>query len=132
MIDFETLARPASPNTYLVAPAALCREATPDEIAPRFSQDAPAVRDAFLKVVAAQPRVTPGPKDEARLRYEFVQRSAVFRFPDTISVQFIPLETGGSTLAIYSRSKVGYSDMGVNRKRVQSWLGALDAALAQR
>jgi len=129
MIDFATLTLPPSPNTYLVAPPGLCRAAEPHEAAPRYTQSAPVVRDAFLRVVAKQPRVTAGDKDEAGLQYEFVQRSAVFRFPDTVTVRFIPLAEGGATLAIYSRSKVGYSDMGVNRKRVQGWLVALDAEL---
>jgi len=131
MIAFETLERPASPNTFLVAPPGLCRNATPDLAGPRFPQDAPAVRDAFLRMVAHQPRVTYGAKDEAGLQYEFVQRSAVFRFPDTVTVRFIPLEAGGSTLAAYSSSKVGYSDMGVNAKRMQAWLAALDVELQQ-
>ncbi|MBU6372828.1 MAG: DUF1499 domain-containing protein [Alphaproteobacteria bacterium] len=127
MIDFATLERPPSPNTYLVAPPGLCRAAEPELAAPKFPQAAPVVRDAFFRMAAKQPRVTYGAKDDTGLQYELVQRSALFRFPDTITVRFIPLAEGGSTLAIYSRSQVGYSDMGVNRKRVQAWLAALDA-----
>jgi uncharacterized protein (DUF1499 family) len=35
----------------------------------------------------------------------------------------------GSTLAIYSRSLIGRSDLGVNRARVTRWLAALEASL---
>ena len=41
------------------------------------------------------------------------------------------LETGdGSSLAIYSRSQIGKSDLGVNRKRVTDLLDALDKRVA--
>jgi uncharacterized protein (DUF1499 family) len=132
MIDFATLTLPASPNTYLIAPPGLCRAATPHEAAPVFAQDAPAVRAAFAKVAMGEPRVTAEGRDDAGLADDYVQRSALMRFPDTISVRFIPLEAGGSTLALYSRSKVGYSDMGVNKKRVQRWMTLLKAELGAR
>ncbi|NNU80814.1 DUF1499 domain-containing protein [Halovulum dunhuangense] len=33
----------------------------------------------------------------------------------------------GATIAIYSRSRFGYGDMGVNEARVNAWLGALQS-----
>lgn len=126
MIDFATLQRPSSPNTCLVAPPGLCGAAEADSAAPKFPYPAAHVRDAFFRMVGRQPRVTHGAKDEAGLQYEVIQRSAFWRFPDSITVRFIPLPEGGSTLAIYSRSLTGYSDFGVNRKRVEAWLAALD------
>jgi uncharacterized protein (DUF1499 family) len=44
------------------------------------------------------------------------------RFPDTINVLIIPISADASTLALYSRSQIGYSDWGVNRKRLERWL----------
>ena len=58
----------------------------------------------------------------------YVQRSLVFRFPDTIWIQVLPLDANRSTLAIYSRSAYGRYDFGVNRSRVQAWLAAIVAA----
>ncbi len=60
---------------------------------------------------------------------EFEQRSFLFRFPDLVSVRFLPLGESQSTLVIYSRSLLGYSDLGVNRSRVRNWLDALDKSL---
>lgn len=60
-----------------------------------------------------------------RLRY--VQRTAIMHFPDTISVRFIDLGPGKATLAIYSRSQIGYSDVGANKARVLRWLALLQA-----
>ena len=59
----------------------------------------------------------------------YVQRSAVFRFPDTIWVQPVALPQGSSVI-IYSRSNYGYGDFGVNRERVGLWLDLLREALA--
>ena len=47
------------------------------------------------------------------------------RYPDSITVRFLPLEEGRSTLAIYSRSHYGRSDFGVNKERVDGWLASL-------
>ncbi|MEM8869365.1 MAG: DUF1499 domain-containing protein, partial [Pseudomonadota bacterium] len=50
------------------------------------------------------------------------------QLPDYISARFYNLEdTGQSTLAIYSRSRFGYGDLGVNGARVRAWLGAIDS-----
>ena len=56
-----------------------------------------------------------------------VQRSRIFRFPDTVTVQLFPLPDGGSTLAIYSHSNYGRSDLGVNADRVRRWLVLIEA-----
>ena len=49
------------------------------------------------------------------------------RYKDDISILVLPArgEESGSELAIYSRSRVGYSDMGANRKRVLGLLKRL-------
>ncbi len=61
------------------------------------------------------------------LRLVLVQRSAFFRFPDTITLQVFPLPDGGSTLAVYSQSNYGHGDFGVNKDRVRDWIGLIDA-----
>jgi hypothetical protein len=71
---------------------------------------------------AARTQVVAGSVDEGMVTY--VQRSAVFGFPDYVTVKAIETE-GGSALIIWSRSRYGYSDMGVNRERVESWLAQI-------
>jgi uncharacterized protein (DUF1499 family) len=131
MIDFAALKRPASPNTYLVAPPGLCANATPDQDAPVFAAPAERVRDAFLRLMRGQARVSEGPANTDPLAYDFVETTPLMRFKDDISVRFLPLDGGRSTLAIYSRSRLGYSDMGTNRKRITGWLAALHSAIGQ-
>ena len=127
MLDLVMLELTEKPNQYLVAPANYCQKASPHREAPTYDVPATVLRDAWLKVVEKQPRTTQTAGDDSALQYDFVQRSAIMRYPDTVTVRFLPLEDSRSTLAIYSRSKYGYSDLGVNKKRIDNWLDALEA-----
>jgi len=66
-----------------------------------------------------------------RRQAQWVERSALARFPDIIAAELVP-GPAGAGLFLYSRSLFGWSDFGVNRRRVAAWLAALDAALRQR
>ena len=81
------------------------------------------LRRRWQDLVAAQPRVEVLAETDRQIDY--VQRSARFRFPDVVTVRFIPVSPSQSTLAIFSRSLYGRSDFGVNRARIESWLSAL-------
>lgn len=134
-VDFAGLERKASPNQYLVAPEGLTPRAKPDAESPVFALPPEGLRDAFLAVVAEAPRTRLLNRSADGLHLTLVQRSALLRFPDYIdvSIQPAPGEGGdGSTIAIYSRSRFGYSDLGVNRKRVEDWMSALETRVASR
>jgi len=64
----------------------------------------------------------------AQLHISYVAKSKWLGFPDYISAKFIALTPEKSTLSIHSRSRFGYSDMGVNESRVQRWLTALNGS----
>lgn len=128
-VDFATLIRPGTPNTFLMAPEGYCRAAKVDQGPPTFAVTPARLRHAFLGVVIGQPRVSHTLADEPLLYDDFVVRSALFRFPDLISVQFLPHGKGGSTLALYSRSVYGRSDLGVNRARSLRWLKLVESAV---
>ena len=49
----------------------------------------------------------------------------MLNFPDLITAQIGEAGPGRSTLVLYSRSVYGYSDLGVNRQRLTSWLAAV-------
>ncbi len=125
MIDFRNLQLKRTPNQYLVAPQGFAT-ATPHRQSPEFPWPAAELARRFRAVAIAEPRVTPLAEAAGGLQFELVQRSALFRFPDTISVEVLPLAEARSTLAIYSRSRYGHSDFGVNRKRIDRWLARLD------
>ena len=128
-VEFASLKRPSTPNTFLMAPDGLCKAAKVDQEPPVFALSPAKLRQAFLSVVIAQPRVSHSLADEPELYDDFVVRSALFGFPDLVSVQFLPHGKGQATLALYSRSVYGRSDLGVNRARSLRWLKWLDAAV---
>lgn len=127
-VRFETLRRSTRPNDALACPRELC-EITPDVVAPVFAVDVARLRAAFTVAVAGEARIQRVAGADDDLAQRFVQRSDLMRYPDTVDVRFIELGDNRSTLAIYSRSQIGYRDMGVNRARVDRLIAALVARL---
>ena len=113
-------------NQYLVAPRGHTAD-EPHRIAPVFDRPVEALASDFRRHALAQPRVRLLEVSVDGRRLELVQRSRIFRFPDRISVEFLPLEDERSTLAIYSPTKYGSTDFGVNRQTNAAWLAAIGA-----
>jgi uncharacterized protein (DUF1499 family) len=130
-VDFATLVRPSSPNTYLVCPKERCA-AVPDEEGSIYAVPAAQLFEQARTLLAAEPRTEVVQEQAEAFRLVLIQRSAFFRFPDTITLQVFALPDGTSTLAIYSQSNYGYGDFGVNKDRVRAWLGLIDAQVARR
>jgi uncharacterized protein (DUF1499 family) len=130
-VDFATLVRPTSPNTYLVCPKHRCAAAA-DEEAPIYAAPAAQLFERARTLLAAERRTELVQDQPEVLRLVLVQRSAFFRFPDTITVQVFPLPDGGSTLAIYSQSNYGHGDFGVNKDRVRAWIALVDPRIGRR
>jgi uncharacterized protein (DUF1499 family) len=118
--DLATLSPPNSPNNWLVAPPT----------APVFDQPPGQLAKSWIAVVEKQPRTTVLGISQDGLQVEAQQRSAVFGFTDRISARFVPVAPARSTLIAYSRSLVGYWDLGVNRNRLQRWLTDLKKEVA--
>ena len=127
LIDMKHLTRPASPNSALAAPAD--SQPAPDVVTPRFPVPAPRLYDILLAVAAQQPRTFLAAQYVTELQAQFVARSAVLNFPDLISAQVAEAGPGASTLILYSHSVYGYSDFGVNRKRLGTWLAAITSKI---
>jgi diketogulonate reductase-like aldo/keto reductase len=119
-VDFESLQFTDKPNEFLMCPPDLCNGQSESPVYELSVQD---LHERWEDIVAAQPRVEL--LAENSQQFDYVQRSARFRFPDIITVRLISVSPAQSTLAIYSRSVYGESDFGVNRKRVEAWLSAL-------
>ena len=80
-----------------------------------FSGPAAAAMQRLAAIVRSLPRATVVSATETYLHAEF--RSAVFRFVD--DVEFFADETAG-VIHVRSASRVGSSDFGVNRRRVDA------------
>lgn len=69
---------------------------------------------ALLEVLAALPRTTVATKTDGYLHAE--SHSAIFGFVDDVEFQLRP---AGKIIAVRSASRMGYWDLGVNRRRVE-------------
>ena len=128
VIDFSTLQRPRSPNTYLVCSNDFSAS-TPDQEAPIFPSPLKDLIRAWNTMIANQPRTEEIYKQDDGLLRTFVQRTKLVRFPDVISVEFVSLTDRSSTLALYSQSQYGYNDFGANQRRAKAWLSDLTICL---
>jgi uncharacterized protein (DUF1499 family) len=130
-VDFQTLERRAAPNDALACPPDLCAHARPDIVPPIYP-----VSGERLRRIAAEAALTdPDTQPVFAARWEdhdrYLARSRTLRFPDTIDVLVIVRSENRATLALYSRSQIGYRDFGVNRARIERWLARIGAAVAR-
>lgn len=121
-VDPLTVEKPAEPNHYLLRPEG------GDAPAPVFSAELRTVAAELQEVAAEMPRTEVLLGSAAEGHMTFIARSRLMGFPDFVTIKLLEDESG-TTLVIFSRSKYGYSDMGVNQERVEGWLEALEARL---
>lgn len=128
-IDFATLKKPRKPNSYLMCPSDYCLYPGKDE-SPEFQRPAQDLAKLFEKLALAQERTEKVSEVEKQgdIQMDFVQYSALIGYPDTITVRFIDLPKGKSTLAIFSRAHYGYRDFKVNENRIKIWMEKLQAS----
>ena len=117
-ITFKSLKRPPKPNTCLVAPDNHCLAAKPDFAPPVMIMTARGLFSRMSEVIASERRWGNIEADSESYRIKFVATTGLMRFKDDVDIEIIPVDEGKATFAIYSRSRVGYSDLGANRKRV--------------
>ncbi len=122
-VEFATLVLPPSPNTCLLTPTTapgaghLHRE--PFAVSP---EDALA---AIRAVAAAMPRTFPLAEFPERRQVQWVARTPLMNYPDIVVAEVAPAGAG-TGLWLYSRSLLGWSDLGANRARVTAWLAAFE------
>jgi len=123
---FAELKRPETPNHWMVAPPGF--PGRPDAIAPAFPVPVGSLRAAFREMLRQMPGAEIVVETEQGLHV--VATTRIFRFRDDVRVQFIAIDTRQSTLALYSASRVGYWDLGANRRRIEDWLARTAQVLA--
>ncbi len=127
-IAIRDLRAPLPENGALACPPGYC-DVAGAMTSPVFAVAADRLRWDFVRVTAGEPRVITL-KDEPR-RIVVLQRSALFRFPDIVIAEFVPLGPDRSSVAVYSHARYGRADFGVNRNRVERWLKRLGTLAAQ-
>ncbi len=113
---------------YLVAPKAAAATA-PNVEGEIFDATPRDVMIAFDEVAMSAPRTKLAAGSPTDMWATYVQRSKYMRFPDYISVTAIGTPDGRATVAVFSQSIYGANDLGVNKARIDLWLGQLSEAL---
>ena len=131
-VDPLTSMGTGNPNWYRMVPAdaQVDRDPKRDAAPPTFQASAAEVGAAFDAVATSEARVEVIAGSAAAGFVTYVQRSQLFGFPDFISVKFIDLPSGGSTIAVFSRARDGKSDLDVNKKRVTRWVEQTQSRIA--
>jgi uncharacterized protein (DUF1499 family) len=119
-LDPAALTLRGTPNEYLAAvPGATA--AAPHLLAAIHPQSPRALLACFDAIARARPRVAVVAGDVDSLMITYVQRSRIVGFPDYLTVKAVGTR-GGAGLIVYSRSRYGHGDFGVNLARVVAWL----------
>jgi uncharacterized protein (DUF1499 family) len=125
-LEFATLQPGKSPNSALACAADICPLATLSR--PEFSFAASAER-----VAAALHRLEPSaqtktePSGDIRVRYVAV--TPLMRFRDDVDVLIRPVSQQRARMGVYSRSRIGVSDLGANAARIRALETRLAAVL---
>jgi uncharacterized protein (DUF1499 family) len=128
-LDFAALQLPASPNTCLVAPPGGHGQA--HITVPPLPVDAATAWPVLRALGDGLPRVFRYGEWPERRQAQWVARTPLMNYPDIVTAELVP-DPAGAGLFLYSRSLFGWSDLGVNRRRVEAWLAALEAGLRRR
>ena len=124
IVDFAARKSAGRDNVFAACPRLFCTPPANVE-SPAFDVGWERLLDYWRELIDAQRDVELVAEDRKSRRLTYIQRTPVLRFPDVITVEFVPLDDGRSSLAIDSRSRYGKSDFGVNRRRVTEWLDLL-------
>ena len=124
MFDLKDLQRKSNSRSCLSAPKGWRDDC--DRISPVFPLPPEDLWLIWTQVTAHSKRIVES-KLNAETRQSFhVQLTPTLRFPDEVRAEIVGLPDGSSSIAVYSQSRYGLYDFGVNRKRVDRWLERLD------
>lgn len=129
-VDFENLARRDAPNDALACHPDICGATPVDFETPVYPVAGSRLRQIVREVALAQPRTQLVYASRWGEEDRYVVRSRLMRYPDTVVARIYGAGPGRSMLGLYSRSQIGYSDMGMNRARIERWIAAIDDRVA--
>lgn len=125
-LNFATLAPGKSSNSALACAPDLCPQATISR--PEFSFDASAERVAAA-LLTLEPSAQFQNEASGDIRARYVAVTRLMRFRDDVDVLIRPVSAERSHMAVYSRSRIGRSDLGANAARIDALEARLRVAL---
>ncbi|HWK47222.1 MAG TPA: DUF1499 domain-containing protein [Stellaceae bacterium] len=128
--SFGDFKPPPGTAHYLACPVNYCVRPV-DAETPILPLNADKMRAVVRKVIDAQPRTTLIESQNEGLKLRYQQRSSVFGFTDTVTIDIVDVSEDESGIAIYSQSDAGSQDFGANHKRVDDWFVAIEIAVRE-
>ena len=128
-LDFFSLERPKTPNSFLACPHDYYSIISDTET-PTLKYPINDITHAWTEAITQLKRSYEVIDLRSHNQKTYVQRSKIMGYPDIITVQFEQINIESSGITLYSRSQYGYSDMGVNKNRVITLLEKLIELLA--
>jgi hypothetical protein len=124
-VHIAELRSPLPKPSHLACPADYC--SVPEAmVSSTFDLPWERLHDYWTEVISGETRIVSIARKADARQFVYIQHSPVFRFPDIITVEFVPLGPARSSIAIFSRSRYGRLDFQKNRKRVERWLFLLE------
>lgn len=124
-VRIAELRSPLPKTSHLACPPSYC--STAEAVAsPQFDMPWGRLYEYWAEVISGEKRMVRVINDPDARRFVYIQHSPTFRFPDIVTVEFVPLGPAQSSIAVFSRSRYGKYDFRKNRKRVGRWLALLE------
>lgn len=130
VFDFQTFSRSRRPNDAFCAPAGFAGAASADMESPVFPVPAARLFEGLLNVLSGDRQYTLCGTDPTALRVTAVATTRLLKFRDDLDMAVLRESEAASSLLVYSRSRIGYSDFGANRKRVTQLLKAVSLEIS--
>ncbi len=124
MFDLKNLPRKPDSRSWFAGPERYRSDL--DQLSPAFPVSADDLWMLWCQVTGNARRIVQADLDEVSHQSLHVQLTPYLRFPDEVRAEVIALPDGRASIAVYSQSRYGLYDLGVNRKRVGRWLSRLD------
>ena len=120
-VNLAELRSPLPKPSFLACPPHYC--AADEAVAsPVFDVPSDRLQQYWVEMISSQQRIVNVTANQRAGRFVYIEHSALFRFPDIVTIEFVPLGPNRSSVAIFSRSRYGKYDFAKNRKRVERWL----------
>lgn len=128
IIQVATIKKTTKPNQYLVCPNDFCDEKS-DRISPVFDASVDRLQAVMAEIERNDANFSKVNSDDGDRRQKYIMRSPFWRFPNLISIEYVPLENEQSTIAIYAQAQLGQSDLGANKAFIDQLLSEISSQI---
>ena len=126
-LNFSQLETGLATNRSLACSPDICPNAKAQKDVLVFNASASAVSDAF-RTIEPKAEFLTRPNGDIQARY--VATTAVLQFRDDVDLLIHPVSANEAEVAVYSRSRIGLSDLGKNASRIDDLEQRIKKALA--